>query len=121
MDALTLIVTNAVTLVTGLGGSILYFRPKLKSARAEASMKETEAENFQYESLISRINSMEKMYNEQLSSQNDLISELRTKILKLTEEKFASDQRIVQLEGQNNILRERVNELENEIKSRAFK
>ena len=36
MDWLTLVISNAVTLVSSLGGTILYFRPKLKEANANA-------------------------------------------------------------------------------------
>lgn len=120
MDWLTLVLTNLVTLVVGTGGTILYFRPKLKEANASADMKQTEAENFMYDSLINRINTMEKMYNEQLSSQNKVISELRSEILVLGKEKFNNEKRIGQLEQENAMLKDRVNELEKEISMRSF-
>jgi predicted nuclease with TOPRIM domain len=60
---------------------------------------------------------MEKMYNEQYESQNKVISELRQEVLKLTKEKFESDERIVLLEGENSSLRTRVDGLEKELMS----
>ncbi len=115
MDWLTLIVSNAVTLVTSLGGTILYFRPKLKEANANAAKAQVESEDFQYHVLIDRINSMEKMYNEQLKEQNQTIADLRSEVLKLTKEKFTSDQKIVQLEGENTRFKTRIDALEKEL------
>lgn len=98
-------------------GSILYFRPKLKQAKAEAKMKEAETQNFIYDSLVSRLNQMEKMYNEQYASQNEVIKELRQEVLKLSEEKFANEKRIIQLEDENRVLKEKVEQLESAYKS----
>lgn len=117
MDWLTLVISNAVTLVSSLGGTILYFRPKLKEANANAIKAQAESQNYVYDSLLQRINSMEKMYNEQYESQNKVISELRQEVLKLTKEKFESDERIVLLEGENSSLRTRVDGLEKELMS----
>lgn len=117
MDWLTLVISNAVTLVSSLGGTILYFRPKLKEANANAIKAQAESQNYVYDSLLQRINSMEKMYNEQYESQNKVISELRQEVLNLTKEKFASDKRIVLLEGENSNLRSRVDGLEKELMS----
>lgn len=110
------ILSHVVTLIGGIGGSILYFRPKLKEAQAGADIKTQEAKNFQYESLINRINSMEKMYNEQIASQNDIIANLRAEVLKLSEEKFTNEKRMLQFEQENETLRKRVTELEAEVK-----
>lgn len=97
--------------VISLAGSIVYFRPKLKQAKADADMKETEAQNFMYDSLLSRMNTMEKMYNEQ----NDIIAGLRKEILQLGEEKFSNEKRIVQLEAENRELRLKVDKLDKEV------
>ena len=117
MEWYEILITNVVSLLTGLGGTILYFRPKLREARAEASVKETEAQNFMYESLMSRINSMEKYYNEQYESQNKVIEDLRQEVLKLTKEKFDNEKRMIQLEGENNALKERIDSLEKEVQA----
>ena len=117
MEWYEIVITNVVSLLTGLGGTILYFRPKLREARAEASVKETEAQNFMYESLMSRINSMEKYYNDQYESQNKVIEDLRQEVLKLTKEKFDNEKRMTQLEGENNTLKERIDSLEKEVQA----
>jgi len=117
MEWLEIVLTNIVALVTGIGGSIFYFRPKLKEARAEASVKETEAQNFMYESLLNRINTMEKYYNEQYALQSKEIDSLRQEVLKLTKEKFDNEKRIIQLEDENTSLRQRVDGLEKEVQA----
>lgn len=120
MQWFELILTALGGSVTGLLGSIFYFRPRLKQARADAAMKETESQNFMYESLVNRINSMEAMYNEQ----NSLIEKLRGDVLTLSKEKFDNEKRIMQLETENKTLTEKVAQLEKEIqayKTRAHK
>lgn len=117
MDWLQLILSNLVSLLVGLGGSILYFRPKLKEARAAANMKETEAQNFIYESLIGRINEMEKSNNEQYAAYSKTVGELRAEVLKLTAEKFDTEKRMRQVEAENSSLRERVDQLEKEVQA----
>ena len=117
MEWYEIVITNVVSLLTGLGGTILYFRPKLREAQAVASVKETEAQNFMYESLMSRINSMEKYYNDQYESQNKVIDDLRQEVLKLTKEKFDNEKRMIQLEGENNTLKERIDSLEKEVQA----
>ena len=117
MEWLQIIVTAVVTIVTTLGGSVLYFRPKLKEANANAIKAQADAQNYVYESLVNRINTMEKMHNEQYAAQNKVIENLREEVLKLTEEKFVSDKRIIQLEGENSALRERVDGLEKEVQA----
>ena len=117
MEWLEPVLTAVVSLATGIGGSMLYFRPKLKEANANALKAQTEAQDYAYNSLIGRINQMEKMYNEQYAAQNKVIENLRTEVLRLTEEKFASDKRMIQLEGENSALRERVDGLEKEVQA----
>lgn len=110
MEWLTLIISNLVTFVTSLGGTILYFRPKLKEANANAEKAQTDAQDYAYNSLLARINQMEKMYNEQYEVQNKTISDLRKEVLKLSEEKFSNEKVILQL-------RSRVESLEKEIQA----
>lgn len=108
MEWLEPVLTAVVSLITGIGGSILYFRPKLKEANASALKAQTDAQDYAYNSLIGRINQMEKMYNEQYAAQNKTIADLRAEVLKLTEEKFNNEKLIIQL-------RTRVEQLEKEI------
>lgn len=117
MEWLEPVLTAFVSLVTGVGGSILYFRPKLKEANANALKAQTEAQDYALNSLIGRINQMEKMYNEQYAAQSKVIENLRAEVLKLTEEKFASDKEMAAIKGENRSLRERVDQLEKEVQA----
>ena len=117
MEWLQIIITAFVTIVTTLGGSILFFRPKLKEAKANAQKAQTDAQDYAYNSLLGRINQMEKMYNEQYAAQNTTISELRTEVLKLTEEKFETAKEMAAIKGENNALRTRVEQLEKEVQA----
>ena len=117
MEWLQIIITAIVTIVTTLGGSILFFRPKLKEAKANAQKAQTDAQDYAYNSLLGRINQMEKMYNEQYAAQNTTISELRTEVLKLTEEKFETAKEMAAIKGENNALRARVEQLEKEVQA----
>lgn len=120
MQWLELILSTLGGSLAGIVGGIAYFRPRLKQARADAAMKETESQNFMYESLVNRINSMEAMYNEQ----NKLIEKLRGEVLTLSKEKFDNEKRMMQLETENKTLNEKVAQLEKEIqayKTRAHK
>lgn len=107
-------------IIGALGGGILtfvstmaYFRPKLKEAHAEASKAETEAEVAEYSALLERINKMEEMYRQQ----GDTIDELRQQLLKMSQAKFESDKKVLELERENERLTERVNELAKEVEA----
>lgn len=113
MDWLELLTGLAGGGLTGTIGSILYFRPKLKEATASASKSETEAKDAKHDYLEKRIESMEKMYNEQ----GAVLDSLRQDVLKLGEEKFANERRIVQLEAENKALMQKVGKLEKEIEA----
>lgn len=117
MEWLRLILTTIGAGLLTFAGSLLYFRPKLKQAKAEALKQEAEAQNFVYDSLVSRLNQMEKMYNEQYAAQNAVIRDLRAEVLKLSEEKFANEKRIIQLEDENKVLKEKVEQLESAYRS----
>ena len=93
--------------VVGGVGSILYFRPKLKEAKAEASKAETEASSAEYAHLLERINTMEEMYKRQ----GETIDSLRKELLDLGQAKYESDKKVLQLEAENRTLRERVDKL----------
>ena len=116
MEWLSLILTTLGGGILALVGSMLYFRPKLKQAQAEAAIKETEAETGRYEALVKRLNSMEEMYGEQ----GRQMDELRKEILRLSDEKFSNEKRIIQLEGENKTLSEKVARLEKELEAYKF-
>ena len=92
-------------------GSIVYFRPKLKEAKAAAKKAETEASVAEYSHLLERIKTMEEMYE----AQGRIIDELRQKVLDLGQEKMERDEKIIKLEKDNKNLKQRVGELEKEV------
>lgn len=100
------------SVITGVG-SIIYFRPKLKEAKAAASKAETEASAAEYTHLLERINTMEELYKKQ----GEELDELRGKFLALGREKLASDETIMRIESENKILQGRVDKLTEEIKA----
>lgn len=93
--------------------TILYFRPKLKEAKAEAKKAETEASVAEYSHLLERIRTMEELYKQQ----GELIDGLRQELLALGQEKFQSDQRVIALEKENEQLVRRVDELATEVEA----
>ena len=96
-----------------LVSAIIYFRPKLKEAKAEASKAETEASAMEYSHLLERIRTMEELYKQQ----GELIDGLRQELLALGQEKFQSDQRVIALEKENEQLVKRVDELATEVEA----
>lgn len=88
-------------------GSVVYFRPKLKEAKAAADKAQTEASVAEYAHLMERINTMEEMYKKQ----GEVIDELRAKLLKIGEEKFESDQKVIQYEQKVIQYEEKIDEL----------
>ena len=113
MEWLKLILTTIGGGLLTLAGSLLYFRPKLKEAKAEALKKEAEAQNFIYDSLVERLNQMEQQY----SAQNKVIGDLREEILKLSQEKFENEKRIIKLEDENKRLRSELDGLTKELEA----
>lgn len=117
LDSLLTIIGS---LGAGVGGSVLYFRPKLKQAKADAAMKETEAQNFAYESLLNRIDLMEKHYAAQYEAQAKTIEGLRKELIDMGKEKFETEQRMLKVEQENKALREKVEQLEREINAQKI-
>ena len=104
-------------LLTALGG-IFYLKSRMQKEGAEADMAKTEASKLEYAHLLERITNAEKMY----AQQGEIISELRQQILKLSAEKFDSDQKVQvltaeskRLKAENENLRMRVDELAAEV------
>lgn len=93
--------------------TILYFRPKLKEAKAEASKAETEASAAEYAHLLERINSMDEMFKKQ----GEIVDDLHEQLLKLKEEKFSCAQKVLELEKENERLTKRVDELAAEVEA----
>lgn len=104
-------------LLTALGG-IFYLKSRMQKEGAEADMAKTEASKLEYAHLLERITNAEKMY----AQQGEIISELRQQVLKLSSEKFESDQKVQvltaeskRLKAENENLRMRVDELAAEV------
>lgn len=93
--------------------TILYFRPKLKEAKAEASKAETEASVAEYTHLLERIRTMEELYQKQ----GETIDDLRKQLLELGQAKFESDKKVILLEKENKDLHIRVDKLSEEIEA----
>ena len=93
--------------------TILYFKPKLKEAKADADKAETEASVAKYTHLLERIREMEELYKQQ----GETIDALRREILEISDAKFLSDQRVQTLERENERLVARVDELATEVEA----
>ena len=102
------------TLLAGLNiFQFIFFRATKKEYEAKASQAETEAKETRHDYLVKRIETMEKMYNQQ----GEILDGLREKVLQLGEEKLASEQRIKQLEAENKTLTAKVERLETEVEA----
>ena len=77
-------------------GSIVYFRPKLKQAKADAVKAETEANAATFEHLMERINKMDLLYEQQ----SKMIDDVRGQILTLGAEKLERDKEIQALRAE---------------------
>lgn len=104
-------------LLTALGG-IFYLKSRLKKEGAEADLAQLEASKAEYAHLLERITNAEKMY----AQQGEVINDLREQVLKLSAEKFESDQKVQvltaeskRLKAENESLRLRVDELAAEV------
>ena len=104
-------------LLTALGG-IFYLKSRMQKEGAEADMAKTEASKAEYAHLLERIANAEKMY----AQQGEVINDLREQVLKLSSEKFESDQKVQvltaesrRLKAENESLRMRVDELAAEV------
>jgi chromosome segregation ATPase len=104
----------ATTVLAGLNVfQFVFWKSTKKEYEAKASQAETEANDARHDFLVKRIESMEKMYNQQ----GEILDGLREKVLKLSEEKLASNQRIQQLESENKALTAKVEKLEAEVEA----
>lgn len=97
--------------LTAFIGSVLYFRPRLKEAKANASKADTEAADAKLNFLLGRIESAERLYKQQ----GDMLDSVREKVLLLGQELQEKNQRIMLLESENKTLTSKVNKLEKEI------
>lgn len=104
------IITAAVGLVVGSGGSLLAVRHRLKMAAVEADKAQTEY-------LENRIASLSQMYEQQGKALDDV----RSRVLELSKAALDKDERISQLEAENRKLTQKVGKLEKELAAYKIK
>lgn len=96
-----------------LVSTILYFRPKLREAKAEASKAETEASAAEYSHLLERIKNAEDMYKQQ----GEMLDELRTQLLAKSKENYDLRDKMQQLENENRELTKKVDSLTKDVQA----
>ena len=102
------------TLLAGLNVfQFIFWRSTKKEYEAKASQAETESKEAGHDFLVKRIETMEKMYNQQ----GEILDGLREKVLQLSEEKLENETRIKQLESENKTLTAKVERLETEVQA----
>lgn len=113
--------------ILGTFGSMFYFRPKLKAARAQASKAETEAKKERHDYLMERVNSMEELYKKQ----GDALDEVRQEVINLKKEAMIREQVVNELTAEvatlkeenqalkveNQALSDKVEKMETEVRS----
>ena len=90
---------------------VFAFRAYKKKFIAVAEKEKAEAEEQKQSAIERRLAAMEKLYNEQGAE----IDKLREQVLNLSKEKFENEKRIIQLEGENKSLKEKVDWLEKDL------
>lgn len=96
-----------------LASAIIYFRPKLKEAKAEASKAEAEANSATFDHLMERINKMDALYEQQ----SKVIDDLRSQVLTLGEEKLDRDREIQMLRAENEENKKKIDRLTEELEA----
>ena len=114
MGVLEIILGALVALLGGLNiFQLINGRAVKKQYKAEAEKAEAEAKAEKQSALEKRLESMEHLYEEQ----GKTVDELRKDVLRLSDEKFANEQRIQKLENENKELRTTVEHLKNEVEA----
>lgn len=83
---------------------IFAFRSYRKKYKALAEKDQAEAEEQKQSAIERRLDAMEKLY----ATQGEEIDKLRQEVITLSKEKFENEKRIIQLEGENKSLKEKV-------------
>ena len=114
MEWLNIILGALATLFAGMNiYQLLAFRQYKSKYKAIAEKEKAEADESKQSALERRLDSLEKLY----ASQGELIDSLRSEVIKRSKEQFESEKRIVQLEGENKTLREKVDWLEKDVQA----
>jgi len=111
---LTTLLGIAAALFAGLNIFQLFsFRAYKNKFKAEAEKDKAEAEEQKQSAIERRLEAMEKLYDEQ----GEEIDKLRKAVIDLSKEKFENEKRIIQLEGENRSLKEKVEWLEKDVQA----
>lgn len=84
----------------------MYYKPKRREADANAN-------KVHYDYIEERLSSMEKLYREQ----GEVLDGVRRKMLEMGEQLMSKDQRIIQLEAENQRLAAKVEKMEQELEA----
>lgn len=105
MEWLNILLGALVAIFAGLNiFQLVSFRAYKNMHQAQAEKGEAEASAAKQSALESRLASIERLYGEQ----GKVIDDLRERVLNQSKEKFDLQTRIVQLEGENRALTEKV-------------
>ena len=114
METVNIIVGILATLFAGLNiFQFVAFKSYKKKYQAEAEKDQAEAEELKQSAIERRLEAMEKLY----ATQGEEIDKLRLAVINLSKEKFENEKRIIQLEGENKSLKEKVDWLEKDIQA----
>lgn len=86
---------------TGIVGTILYFKPKLRQEKAQADIQEVEAEDKKKDYLEDRVKSMEALFNEQ----GKALDSVRLEVLRMGEKLSKVEQENVRILQENEALK----------------
>jgi len=112
MEWVNIILGALAALFAGLNIFQLFaFRAYKKKFVAVAEAEKAEAEEQKQSAIERRLAAMEKLYQEQ----GEEIDKLRKAVIDLSKEKFENEKRIIQLEGENKSLKEKVDWLEKDL------
>ena len=114
MEWINILLGAFVAIFAGLNiYQLVAFRAYKKMYKAKAEKEEAEASESKQSAIERRLAAVEHLYEEQ----GKVIDDLRKQVLQLSKEKFDSQTRIVQLEGENKTLKEKVDNLDKEVQA----
>ena len=114
MEWVNILLGSLVAAFAGLNiFQFLSFRAYKNKYTAEAEKDQAEAEELKQSAIERRLEAMERLY----ATQGEEIDKLRLSIINLSKEKFENEKRIIQLEGENKNLKEKVDWLEKDVQA----
>lgn len=102
------------TLFAGLNiFQFIFFRATKKEYEAKAEKAETDSSEAKHDYLVKRIESMEKLYQQQ----GEILDAVRAKVLALQQDVQERDQKIIKYESKITTLNDKVTKLEKEVQA----